>query len=116
MSFLKRRLGLDRGSPLPVADQLDFVVGAWVLTYLFFSDWFVQNFTPLIIVVVLILSPLLHVVVNIIAFKIGKKRSRGDYNGSVNSKAFWAWSLFSACAKTTECDPSITSSVISCPR
>lgn len=74
MSFLKRRLGLDRGSPLPVADQLDFVVGAWVLTYVFFSDWFVQNFTPSIIVVVLILSPLLHVVVNIIAFKLGKKK------------------------------------------
>ncbi|MGZ4863044.1 MAG: CDP-2,3-bis-(O-geranylgeranyl)-sn-glycerol synthase [Halobacteriota archaeon] len=74
MSFLKRRLGLDRGRPLPVADQLDFVVGAWVLTYIFFSDWFVQNFTPSIIVVVLILSPLLHVVVNIIAFKLGKKK------------------------------------------
>ncbi|MGZ4927319.1 MAG: CDP-2,3-bis-(O-geranylgeranyl)-sn-glycerol synthase [Halobacteriota archaeon] len=74
MSFLKRRLGLDRGRPLPVADQLDFVVGAWVLTYIFFSNWFVQNFTPSIIVVVLILSPLLHVVVNIIAFKLGKKK------------------------------------------
>ncbi|MGZ4894652.1 MAG: CDP-2,3-bis-(O-geranylgeranyl)-sn-glycerol synthase [Halobacteriota archaeon] len=74
MSFLKRRLGLDRGRPLPIADQLDFVVGAWVLTYIFFSDWFVQNFTPSIIVVVLILSPLLHVVVNIIAFKLGKKK------------------------------------------
>jgi CDP-2,3-bis-(O-geranylgeranyl)-sn-glycerol synthase len=73
-SFLKRRLGLDRGSPLPVADQLDFVIGAWVLTYIFFSDWFVQNFTLPIIVIVLILSPLLHVAVNLIGYKLGKKK------------------------------------------
>jgi CDP-2,3-bis-(O-geranylgeranyl)-sn-glycerol synthase len=74
MSFVKRRLGLDRGSPLPVADQLDFVVGAWVLTYVFFSEWFVQNFTPSIIVILLILSPLLHIVVNIVGYKLGKKK------------------------------------------
>jgi CDP-2,3-bis-(O-geranylgeranyl)-sn-glycerol synthase len=74
MSFFKRRLGLARGSPLPVADQLDFVVGAWVLTYVFFSDWFVQNFTPPIIVIILILSPLLHFVVNLIGYKLGKKK------------------------------------------
>jgi CDP-2,3-bis-(O-geranylgeranyl)-sn-glycerol synthase len=71
---LKRRLGLERGSPLPVADQLDFVIGAWVLTYVFFSDWFVQNFTPSIIVIVLILSPLLHIVANLIGYKLGKKK------------------------------------------
>ncbi len=74
MSFFKRRLGLARGSPLPVADQLDFVVGAWVLTYIFFSDWFVRNFTPSIIVIILILSPLLHFVVNLIGYKLGKKK------------------------------------------
>jgi CDP-2,3-bis-(O-geranylgeranyl)-sn-glycerol synthase len=73
-SFLKRRLGIDRGRPLPVADQLDFVVGAWVLTYIFFSDWFVQNFTLPIIAVVLILSPLLHLAVNRIGYKLGKKK------------------------------------------
>jgi len=59
---------------LPVADQLDFVLGAWVLTYVFFSDWFTQNFTPPIIVILLILSPLLHVVVNLIGYKLGKKK------------------------------------------
>lgn len=73
-SFLKRRMGLDRGSPLPVADQLDFVVGAWVLTFIFFRDWFVQNFTLPVIVVALILSPLLHLAVNLIGYKLGKKK------------------------------------------
>ena len=32
-SFFKRRIGFDRGAMLPVADQLDFVAGAWLLTY-----------------------------------------------------------------------------------
>ena len=73
-SFFKRRLGMDRGDPLPIVDQLDFVIGAWVLTYAFFSGWFTLNFTLPVIVVVLILSPLLHLGVNIIGFKLGKKK------------------------------------------
>ncbi|MGZ4912930.1 MAG: CDP-2,3-bis-(O-geranylgeranyl)-sn-glycerol synthase [Halobacteriota archaeon] len=73
-SFFKRRLGLSRGRPLPVADQLDFVVGAWVLTYIFFPDWFIQNFTPPVILIVLVLSPLLHLAINLIGYKLGKKQ------------------------------------------
>ncbi len=33
-SFLKRRIGLERGAPAPFMDQLDFVVGALVLSLL----------------------------------------------------------------------------------
>ncbi len=73
-SFFKRRLGLGRGRPLPLADQLDFVVGAWVLTYLFFPEWFVHNFTLPVIVIVLALSPLIHLAVNLIGYKLGKKQ------------------------------------------
>ncbi len=73
-SFFKRRLGLSRGRPLPLADQLDFVIGAWVLTYLFFPEWFVHNFTLPVIVVVLVLSPLIHLTVNLIGYKLGKKQ------------------------------------------
>jgi len=73
-SFFKRRLGMDRGDPLPIVDQLDFVIGAWVLTYILFSGWFTLNFTLPVMVVVLILSPLLHLAVNIIGFKLGKKK------------------------------------------
>ncbi|MEB3844875.1 MAG: CDP-2,3-bis-(O-geranylgeranyl)-sn-glycerol synthase [Desulfurococcales archaeon] len=32
-SFIKRRLGLPRGSPAPLLDQLDFYVGALVVLY-----------------------------------------------------------------------------------
>ncbi|MGA3199507.1 MAG: CDP-2,3-bis-(O-geranylgeranyl)-sn-glycerol synthase [Halobacteriota archaeon] len=73
-SFFKRRLGMDRGDPLPIVDQLDFVIGAWLLTYIFFSGWFTLNFTPPVMVVVLILTPLLHLAVNVIGFKLGKKK------------------------------------------
>jgi CDP-2,3-bis-(O-geranylgeranyl)-sn-glycerol synthase len=73
-SFFKRRLGMDRGDPLPIADQLDFVIGAWVLTYVFFRGWFTLNFTLPVMVVVLIVSPLLHLAVNFIGFKLGKKK------------------------------------------
>ena len=73
-SFFKRRLGMERGDPLPIVDQLDFVIGAWVLTYVFFSGWFTLNFTLPVMVVVLIVSPLLHLAVNFIGFKLGKKK------------------------------------------
>ncbi len=73
-SFFKRRLGLSRGRALPLADQLDFVVGAWVLTYGFFPEWFTHNFTLPVMVVVLVLSPLIHLAVNLIGYMLGKKQ------------------------------------------
>jgi CDP-2,3-bis-(O-geranylgeranyl)-sn-glycerol synthase len=72
-SFFKRRLGFERGAMFPVADQLDFVAGAWALTLLLDWSWFFTNFTFWIIVTVLIITPILHVATNIIGFKIGKK-------------------------------------------
>jgi CDP-2,3-bis-(O-geranylgeranyl)-sn-glycerol synthase len=73
-SFVKRRFGIDRGRPWPIADQFDFVAGAWILTYILFSDWFVQNFTAPVIAVALIVSPLLHIAFNRIGYRLGKKR------------------------------------------
>ena len=39
-SFFKRRLGYERGAKFPLVDQLDFVAGAWILTYAFDPVWF----------------------------------------------------------------------------
>ena len=72
-SFFKRRIGFDRGAMLPVADQLDFVVGAWALTLLLDYGWFTANFTWAVIITVLIITPALHLATNIIGYKIGKK-------------------------------------------
>ncbi len=74
MSFFKRRLGLKRGAPLPVVDQLDFVMGAWVFTYLAAPPWFVANFTFSIILVVLLVTPLLHLFTNVIGYFLGIKK------------------------------------------
>jgi CDP-2,3-bis-(O-geranylgeranyl)-sn-glycerol synthase len=72
-SFIKRRLGLKRGAPLPLVDQLDFVGGAWLLLFLFTREWFVKTFSVQIIIAVIIISPLLHLLTNYVGFKIGKK-------------------------------------------
>jgi len=72
-SFLKRRVGFEQGAPLPLVDQLDLVLGAWALTYAFSHEWFVTNFTLWVMVAVLIITPVLHKIVNIIGYKLGKK-------------------------------------------
>ncbi len=59
-SFIKRRLGLKRGAPLPLVDQLDFVGGAWLLLFLFARDWFIEAFSLDVIIAVIIITPLLH--------------------------------------------------------
>jgi CDP-2,3-bis-(O-geranylgeranyl)-sn-glycerol synthase len=73
-SFFKRRLGLKRGAPLFVIDQLDFVFGSWALTFALAPSWFLQNFTPTILLVILIITPILHRLTNIIGYRIGAKR------------------------------------------
>ncbi len=73
-AFFKRRMGLKRGAPLFVIDQIDFVIGAWLLTIILAPQWFWENFTPLIMLIVLIITPILHRVTNIIGYKIGAKR------------------------------------------
>jgi CDP-2,3-bis-(O-geranylgeranyl)-sn-glycerol synthase len=73
-AFFKRRLGLKRGAPLFVIDQIDFVMGAWLFTIIIAPNWFWQNFTPSIILIVLIMTPILHRLTNIIGYKMGAKR------------------------------------------
>lgn len=73
-SFFKRRLGLERGAKFPLVDQLDFVVGAWILTYIFDPVWFTNNFTFWIIITVLILTPLLHRLTNILGYYLKLKK------------------------------------------
>lgn len=73
-SFFKRRLGFERGAKLPLVDQLDFVAGAWILTYIFDPQWFNDNFTFWIIITVLILTPMLHRLTNILGYYIKVKK------------------------------------------
>jgi len=66
-SFLKRRLGLKPGSPLPLIDQLDFVIGALVVTYPLY------NFSIEMILLVLFMTPPIHITANAIAYALKLK-------------------------------------------
>jgi CDP-2,3-bis-(O-geranylgeranyl)-sn-glycerol synthase len=75
-SFFKRRLGYERGAKFPLVDQLDFVAGAWIMTYAFDPVWFSDNFlaSPWILVTVVLFTPLLHRLTNIIGYYAGLKK------------------------------------------
>jgi CDP-2,3-bis-(O-geranylgeranyl)-sn-glycerol synthase len=73
-SFFKRRLRFERGAKLPIIDQLDFVAGAWILTYIVDPQWFTGNFTFWVVISVLLLTPILHRLTNIIGYYIKVKK------------------------------------------
>ena len=72
-SFLKRRTGRERGAPFPGLDQLDFVIGALALATLLDFGWVTDTVTLPVLVVVLVATPLLHVLTNAIAYALGVK-------------------------------------------
>lgn len=67
VSFLKRRLGLKRGDPLPVGDQLDFVAGAVALTAPVVS-------IPLsYVIAIVVVTPPIHLGTNALAYLLKLK-------------------------------------------
>jgi len=72
-SFFKRRLGKDQGAEWLIADQYDFVLGAFILLLLLQYEWVVATLTPLMVLWIIIMTPLLHRVVNIIGYLAGVK-------------------------------------------
>jgi CDP-2,3-bis-(O-geranylgeranyl)-sn-glycerol synthase len=70
-AFIKRRLGIAPGELLPIIDQVDFVVGA-----VFFSlPVYLQKLSWELVVVVLIVTPPIHLLTNFAAYKLGLKSS-----------------------------------------
>ncbi|MFB6269398.1 MAG: CDP-2,3-bis-(O-geranylgeranyl)-sn-glycerol synthase [Halobacterium sp.] len=72
-SFLKRRTGRERGAAFPLVDQLDFVLVALALTALAAPSWFADTFTIDVILAVLVITPVLHLLTNGIAYLLGLK-------------------------------------------
>jgi len=76
-SFVKRRLGIPRGAKAPGLDQYDFLVGSILLVLLVYPEWFISNFIEgehiLALVALIIAVPILHKLVNVIGYKMGKK-------------------------------------------
>jgi len=72
-SFFKRRLGKERGSKWPVADQYDLVAGAFLLLLVFDPAWLFSQVTLAAFICILIITPILHRAVNIIGFLVKVK-------------------------------------------
>lgn len=72
-SFVKRRSGRKRGAAVPGVDQLDFVAGALGLTAALAPDWFRRVFRTPVLVVVVVMTPVLHVATNVLAYVAGLK-------------------------------------------
>ncbi|OYT40668.1 MAG: hypothetical protein B6U89_01430 [Desulfurococcales archaeon ex4484_58] len=73
-SFLKRRLNIKSGDPLPVIDQIDFALMVIVYYYLIKVDDFYSK--PLFILYALLLIMFLHITTNNIAYYLGVKDKR----------------------------------------
>ena len=79
-SFLKRRVGKERGEDWIPFDQLDFIVGALVLSFImagiiqiFTSYWFFDDFTVWHIFVLVVITPFFHIFANFIHRKTKAK-------------------------------------------
>lgn len=66
-SFIKRRLGIGRGKPAPILDQLDFIIVALLLVSL------VVKLNLAVIATALILTLIIHLVTNTCAYLLGLK-------------------------------------------
>ncbi|WP_304105635.1 CDP-2,3-bis-(O-geranylgeranyl)-sn-glycerol synthase [Methanobrevibacter ruminantium] len=66
-SFIKRRMGLQSGEPAPIMDQLDFVVGALILSLL------VVKISWEFFIIIAVLTLILHLGSNMIAYLLGIK-------------------------------------------
>jgi CDP-2,3-bis-(O-geranylgeranyl)-sn-glycerol synthase len=68
-----RRLGKERGEKWPIADQYDLVAGAFMLMLLFDPSWILTYVTFPVLIIILILTPILHRVVNMFGYLMGVK-------------------------------------------
>lgn len=76
-SFVKRRLGKEKGAQVLGLDQYDFVLGSFLLLLLFQREWFLQRYwqgdAMYGMVFIILITPLLHRAVNIMGYRMGKK-------------------------------------------
>lgn len=76
-AFVKRRLGLARGAPLPPIDQIDYLLGAYALVKVLSVDSIVEAinlaFSLEHLAIAMLLSLLLHPLTNAVAYITGFK-------------------------------------------
>lgn len=68
-SFIKRRLKMRPGSSLLLIDQLDFIIGAIILSYP------VYRFSYSMLLIIIMVTPPIHILANTIAYLLKLKRN-----------------------------------------
>ena len=63
-SLLKRRIGIKRGEFLPIVDQLDFLIGAVLITSLIAPKWSSMHLIPEKLIFLFVGTPVLHIGIN----------------------------------------------------
>lgn len=86
-SFFKRRIGKVRGQDWILFDQLDFLVGALlfslIMSEILFllqitsNQWFFGNITLWHILILLFVTPFIHIIVNLVFHKMKCKNTKG---------------------------------------
>ena len=66
-SFIKRRIGIKRGEPAPILDQIDFIIVALI----FVSP--ITGFNSIFIIISIVLTLIIHLLANTIAYLLGMK-------------------------------------------
>ncbi len=76
-SYFKRRKGILRGEKAPILDQYDFLVVAVVLVAVLQWSWFfehyINGYAILGLIAVVVITPILHRITNIIGYRLGRK-------------------------------------------
>ncbi len=68
-AFVKRRLSVKPGGPLPILDQLDFVLGGLLLSFPFLPMSLVS------VLIVVLVTPPIHLGTNLGAYLLGIKKT-----------------------------------------
>ena len=83
-SFLKRRRGIARGKDWIPFDQLDFILGVLIFSFIMSVDltgltkvnWFFENITIWHVLFLLIVTPIIHIISNLFHKKIALKTNK----------------------------------------
>lgn len=67
-AFIKRRVGIERGRPAPLLDQLDFVAGALLFLYPVYQITLEQ------VLFIVAVTPPIHLMTNYVAYRLGLKK------------------------------------------
>jgi Putative integral membrane protein DUF46. len=73
-SFIKRRIGIERGGKGSLLDQWPFVLMSFLLLFVFERHFFMLYYGDIVgLITILIITPPLHRAVNIIGYRMNKK-------------------------------------------